>query len=368
MAQDVECERCNGRGELVCDRCGGAGSLPGFATWGGGFTSCDVCYGSGYTTCPECNGDGYIEDWDEEEDEQDDEWESDDTYILNKQNDEWINNNFNSAQPNIEKEEKYHPIHPNTGRIYSIYNKDYLLTDEGFKREQNGVSYYFSYEKSMALINIAEAVLTDKAVQEDAISHINTSSSSNDMVSINIDNEVIDKITYEYHNQKVTTYNKSGHTIRHWGVPYNLFLDYVNSNHHYEFRKKYFAEYGPKIRETHRDDFIFSQFHDSDIDDLLIKNEIVPITIQEIKSDGTIVHIGGIRLISSYDYTWDNIRGYRLNEDIGFYPYTPRTAYYEDKDYGYWFLVSKSLSKQQLNAVYELFDHRGIAWFEDQIF
>jgi len=352
MLQDIECERCSGTGELVCNRCGGTGSLPGFATWGGGFTSCDVCYGRGYTTCPECNGDGYVEDCDEEEDE----WESDDSYRLDKQNDEWINNNFNSPHPNIKKEEKYHPIHPNTGRIYSIYNKDYLLTDEGFKRVQNGSNYYFSYEKSMALINSGEAVLRNKTVQEDAISHINTSSNSNDMVIINIDNEVIDKITYEHHNQKVTTYNKSGHTIRHWGVPYSLFLDYVNSSHHYKFRNKYFAEYGPKIREEHKNDFVFSQFEDSVIDDLLKENGIVPITIQEIKPDGSILYLGGVRLIDKHDYTWDNIRGYRLNEDVGFFPYTPRS--YSDEDDGYWFLISKSLTRYQIQVLSETFDYK----------
>ncbi len=254
------------------------------------------------------------------------------------------------------------PVEASIDHIYIVNNKKYVLTSQGFMREHNGNNYRFSYEKSMELLSSGEAVLIGKTIQEDATSHINTSSNSSDVVSINIDNEVIEKITYEYHNKRVTTYNKSGHTIRHWGVPYSLFLDYVNSNHHYEFRKKYFTAYGSKILEKYHDDFIFYKFEEEieeaqEIEELLSANSIESIILQDIH---------GIRLVDRHDYSWDNIRGNRLNEDVEFFPYTPKPPYYEeDEDYGYWFLVSKSLSEKQLRVLSTIFDYKETYWFEE---
>ncbi len=386
---EVECENCGGTGEVTCDRCGGTGSLPGFATWGGGFTSCDVCYGSGYIPCLECNGDGYIEKDDEEDD-----------------NGSVFNESNNSPLP-ITGEHSV--IHTDMGRTYTINNKKYLLTNQGFRREHNGNIYRFSYEKSMELIKNVEAVLmdeTDKAlidhiyivnnkkyvltsqgfmrennentyyfpfekslelinsgqatlqtntVKEHPTVHSDTENQSDDLVSININSEVIEKITYTYHNKMVMTYNKNGKKFHHWGVPYSLFLDYVNSANHFHFRKHLLKGYevkpsSAKIIDDYR--YIYDEVFGTEDREWLSENGIFPIKAE------------GLTFVTYYDTYEDN--GNKLK--IKFYefkllnPFTCEVYRYDSHEYedqeGYMFHISPSLSTSQIRALCEIFEDK----------
>lgn len=81
----------------------------------------------------------------------------------NRENDK--NDEGNSRYKSLDYENNYFDAIPD-GDTYFLNNKVYTMTQEGFKREQNGYLYYYSYPKSIELINSGEAIKEDNPLEE----------------------------------------------------------------------------------------------------------------------------------------------------------------------------------------------------------
>ncbi len=209
MCEEVECEKCNGLGQVICERCGGTGILPGFATWGAGNTLCEECLGSGFIDCDECEGTGYVEDKDC------DDWEDEEEDEDNVEFDFW------NAENN--------------------YSSENILPQEEPKREEKDESPYNSHLESTETANPGEAVNVNMGTYLDTQKE-HDKSAEKPIVVKHINSNIVDKITYEFHDKKVTTYNKSGYIVSHYDVSYDLFIKYVNAESHYSFRLKHFKD------------------------------------------------------------------------------------------------------------------------------
>ncbi len=106
-------------------------------------------------------------DWDDEDEDWDDDEENED----NRGNSIYKSSDYDAspltAPENSGSESSdYKDIASGTkmtGEAYSINDKTYILTKDGFKREHNGHSYYFPYSKSIELIRNGEAVKINDA-------------------------------------------------------------------------------------------------------------------------------------------------------------------------------------------------------------